>query len=43
MLRFLEPWPTFTLYRPLTTLGAFWTGRALFGVDPARWSVALLA
>ena len=43
VLRFFEPWPTFTLYRPLTTLGAFWTGRVLLGVDPTRWSVALLA
>src|SRR5262249_13688993 len=42
LLRFFAPWPTFTLYRPLTTFGAFWTARALLGLDPARWSVALL-
>jgi hypothetical protein len=42
LLRFLEPWPTFMLYRPLTTLGSFWTARTLLGVDPVRWSLALL-
>jgi hypothetical protein len=42
LLRFFAPWPTFTLYRPLTTLASFWTARALLGLDPARWSVALL-
>jgi hypothetical protein len=43
LLQFLAPWPTFLHYRPFTSRGAFWTARALFGLDPVRWSVALLA
>jgi hypothetical protein len=40
VLRFFAPWPNFALYRPLTTVGYFWTAWAVLGLDPARWSLA---
>lgn len=42
LLRFFEPTPSFTFYRPLTTIAAFWAAEVLLGVDPTRWSVVLL-
>jgi hypothetical protein len=40
---FLQPWPSFAQYRPLTNPGWFWLLRACFGLDPTRWTMVQLA
>jgi hypothetical protein len=42
MVRFLVPWQTFAQYRPLTTVAYFSASRALFGLDPTRWTMVQL-
>ena len=42
VVQFFVPWPSFALYRPLTTVAYFWTARAVLGLDPTRWTLAQL-
>jgi hypothetical protein len=42
VLRFFLPWPSFALYRPLTSVGYVWVAWAVLGLDPVRWTLAQL-
>jgi hypothetical protein len=37
-----RPGPPSALYRPLTSVGYFWTAWAVLGLDPTRWTLAQL-
>src|SRR5262249_54457700 len=42
LVQFFVPWPSFALYRPLTTVAYYWTAWAMLGLDPTRWTLAQL-